>query len=189
MVSKSITEKADKMQYAKAIFLVLLLIYSIGLCSGCAFAFKNSDNLSFVEKVSGTAALVQNEKSSLLNLTLRFALRDLAAILIVLLLKYSGILRGASICVPFVIALQNSCIYLSCLMSKSLNILELLYFYVIKDTAIAFLILAYCYIIALDLIFKKQLIKQDIRKTAIYLCGICMVYMVDYGIKTLFMLL
>ena len=51
MVSKSITEKTDKTQYTKIIFLVLLLIYALGLCSGCAFAFKNSTNLAFVEKV------------------------------------------------------------------------------------------------------------------------------------------
>lgn len=183
MVNKNISQLYEKINYDKVVFSLLLLVYATGLCSGCAFALKNGDNMLFVSNVTFTSRLGKIETDAILSYTLRYFARDLACFAAVLILKYSGVLKGMCLCVPFIASLQNASIYCVLLSQKEISIFNLIFYYILRDTAVAFLLLSYCYIIINDIIKKRQNIKADFKKSSIYIGGILFIYMIDYGIK------
>ena len=78
-------------QYKKLIFFTVIIVYFIGICSGSYFAFKNTGNLLFVQKVTVIQNLLQVEKTGDLGLSVRYFIRDVLLIASILLFKYSDI--------------------------------------------------------------------------------------------------
>lgn len=185
MVYKNNHIKSKKRQYKKFVFYVLLIIYFTGMCAGCTFAFKNGNNMDFVSKVTFTANSDLFNKSAILSQSVRFLIRDLICVAIIFVLKNAGILKGLCRCVPFIVAVQNSCIYTILIYKNKINIFNIIFFYLVKDSAVVFLIMIYCFISVMDIISDKNDIKMDIKKAGIYISGILFIYVIDYAVKTL----
>ena len=178
MVYKNKDLKKIKYNYKKLIFSVLLIIYLIGLCTGCCFALKNADNFSFVQKVTFTEKMIKSGNNSIFSLC-----RDILLITAVIVLKYSGILKGLCAVVPFIMSVQNSSLYTVRLCSEKTGFFSLLFNVILKDTAVSFLILIYCYITVNDIISGRQSPKNDMKKRIIYITGIILIYIIDFAIK------
>lgn len=174
-----------KSKYKKAVFYILLIIYFAGICAGCTFALKNQENMDFVAKVAFTQENFIPDKNGALSQPFRYLIRDILCIAAVFVLKNSGILKGMCLCVPFVAALQNSCIYTILIGQSNIGIFNIVFFYILKDTAAVFLILLYCYLAINEIINQKSNIHSDYKRAAAYASGIIFVYLIDYAIKVL----
>lgn len=184
MVYKNKDLKKDKLYYRKLIFSVLLIIYFAGLCAGCAFALKNTDNFDFVKKVTFIENLANVEKSSVLAHSVRFLLRDIILIISVIIFKYSGILKGLCLCVPFIMAVQNSCLYTVLMYQVKTGIFNLIFHYILKDTAVSFVVIIYTFIIINELLRGRERPQKDIRRTFVYIRGIFIIYVIDFAVKS-----
>lgn len=172
----------NKLYMSKLVFSLILILYFAGLCSGCAFTLKNAENIDFAAKITLSQNIINMENSAIFVRYIKSAARDISFILIMLTLKYSGVLKGMCLCVPFITALQNGCIYVvNYIKGKSLK--SLIFEYIIKDTAISFLIILFCYVIISEIISGRKNIKKDRQKTSVYIIGILRVYIIDYVIK------
>lgn len=185
MVYKNNEIKNLKIQYRKLIFSLVLLIYFIGLCAGCSFAFKNSRNLAFVQKVTVIENIANTENTALFALSGRYLARDLIMLSMILVFKYAGILKGLCVTVPFIMAVQNSCIYISKIYLENLSFFNLFFYFFIKDTAVIFIILVYNYTVVNEIINHKSFVKSDIKKLMIYSVAIILIYIIDTVIKTM----
>ena len=183
MLYKKAAKKPDKIYIRNLIFIVLLGIYIGGLCAGCAFALKNEQNLSFVQKItftSGFSALSQG-----INPAIDYSaiFRDTICILMLLLLKYSGILKGFTLTIPFIMAIQNGSIYTSLLNNSQISMLIITLTNVLRDSAVIFLVLIFSSIIVRDIIDEKENYKKDIRLSLVYGLSVVFIYMIDYSVK------
>lgn len=181
MINKNIDGKTFKRQYKKPIFSILVLIYSAGLAAGCAYALKNSQNMEFIVGVVEIEKLEQMANTAVLGRCAKFMLRDLAFATAMLIFKYSGVLKGLCLTVPFVLRVQNSAVYISG-RGRGIGLFELLAVFLLKDAAISFLMLTYCYIILNDIMSDRQNIKKDFKKLIVYYAGIIAVYLINCGI-------
>lgn len=182
MLYKKPVKKSDKIYRKNVIFIILLAIYTCGLCAGCAFALKNSENFEFVHRVT----LTHNFNAALrvyTGLDLSFLVRDLLRIIFLVLLKYSGILKGFTVSVPFAMALQNACIYISLLCSGVKNNIILFMTTALKNSSIIFLILIFCGIIVTDIIDERENHRKDIKTATVYSISISLIYVIDYFVR------
>ena len=156
------------------LFVVILSIYTFGLLAGCNFVYKDSRNMEYVQNI------ISVSKNNLL-----FFLKDIFLILLIYKLKYSGLFSGLNICVPFIYAVQNSCIYTlqHCLKS---DIFELFMLHLIKDTAIAFIIIMYSCIALNDTLKRNGNRGKDKTKVIVYICGISLVHIINYAINIMY---
>ncbi len=183
MVNKNINNSKSKLQNKKLILYILLLIYLLGMVSGCVFTFKNKDNIEFIKQISLTEKLLANGETSLYLHTTKIFIRDLILLLSILIFKYSGILKCFCICIPFVLSLQNSCLYAVMINTGEISIFNLLFNYIAKDTAVSLLILMYCFIITNEIIHKRSNPQKDIKKFSIYFSGLSVIYILNIIIK------
>ena len=167
------------------IFAAVVFIYFIGLIAGCSFVFKNGDNLTFVKKVTLIENIINGEAKPILALSTTYMTRSLICIITVLILKYSGILKGMCICIPFILAVQNSAIYSILLYENRLSLFQILYTFILKDSAVVFIVLIYCGIIINEIVTYKENVKSDIKKLLIYLTAVCIINLIDYTVKAM----
>lgn len=183
MVYKNKDIKIDKLYCRKLIFSVILLVYFSGLCAGCSFALKNARNFDFVQKVTFVQNLSEIENMAVSACSARFLARDIIFILLILTFKYSGVLKGLCLCIPFIMAVQNTCIYTIFIYKVKVSVFNLIFNYILKDTAVSFMIILYLYVIVTDIVYGRTNIKKDMKKTLIYSTGIILIYIIDTVIK------
>ncbi len=186
MVNKNTDFKFNKKNQSKVIFYIILILYISGLVSGCLFALKNSENLDFVKIITLTENLSQRPNNTVFGAYIRCFIRDILCICFLLIYKYSGVLKSLCITVPFILGLQNSCIYLSNYINGE-GAGEIVFRYILKDTAISFFVIMYCMVIVSDIINSRSNIKKDYYKLAVYLIGVFIVYVIDFIIKLFFL--
>ena len=169
----------------KYIFYSLCIIYISGVIAGSAFAAKNSWNIAFIEKVTFTENFNESDNLADLSRYTMFLCRDIACILSIILLKYSGIMKGICICVPFFQAVQNSSIFITDYINNK-SLFNLITSYSVRNTASAFITLMFCAITIKDIFNNREDSTADLKYTIIYVAGIMSVYIIDYTIKSLF---
>lgn len=174
-----------KYRNTKHIFYILCILYIAGLLAGCSFTVRNSRNTAFVQKVTFTANLIKTANPGDLSRYRLFLWRDIACIISVLLLKYSGIMKGLCICVPFFRAVQNSSIATADFLNK-IGVLRIISGYVLRNTATAFILLIFCTLTVKDIISEREDQGKDIKKTIIFCVGIAIVYLIDFTVKSMF---
>ncbi len=182
MLNKNYDLKTNRNLVQKIIFYTVLAIYICGLCCGCLFALKNSENTAFVSRITGVEKMVKNGNNTLFTVFAAVYIRDVFSLASVLVLKYSGVLKGMCVCRPFVAALQNGCVYIVNYHS-GVEIYDLIVRYILKDTANGFLLILFCYVIVSDIINDRYNYRRDIAKFTVYITGITVVYIVDFIIK------
>ncbi len=185
MVNKNYKTKLNRIQTGKILFMVVMLIYFSGLCSGCIFALKNAENKAFVSLITGTEKLLAGENTGFFSAYISMYTRDIIIFIFILVFKYSGVLKGLSICPVFVYALQNSCIY-SVYYSNINSVLNMIFKFALKDTAVSFLLTIFCYITLKDIADNRYNHKKDIKKITVYLVGITAIYSIDFILKLIF---
>ncbi len=185
MINKNYEAKTNKNTNLKLIFYILMIIYFAGLCSGSLFSLKNARNLSYVSTITGIENMLKNQESGFFAPYIRIYFRDILFLVSVLVFKYSGILRGMGMCIPFVTAFQNSCIY-TCVFTTGTSVLNIIIRYIIKDTAVCFLTIIFCYIIFRDIVGGRYTVKKDVKKLLVYIMGISVIYIADIIIKIIF---
>ena len=185
MIYKNNDIKNNRIQYQKLIFSLVLIIYFAGICTGCTFAFKNSQNLTFVQKVTVIENITKLEKTAFLALSVRYFVRDCLMFCMVLVFKYSGILKGMCLTIPFVTAVQNSCIYATVIYENKIGIFNLFFHYILKDTSVIFILLIYTYIIINEIVSNKDYPRSDVKKLVVYLIAISFIYIIDITVKTM----
>lgn len=181
MVYKNKERKINRLQIKRFVFTILLIVYCIGLAAGCAYAVKNSgqpDISNYFTSLSG------GEKGALFRYTISSLCRDAVCICAVTVLKYSGILKGFCIGVPFVFSARNACVYTVALLKKQTSIFSLVFFYILRDSAVTFLVLALCYVTCTDIVQNRLNVKKDLRTLAAYLAGLFFVYIIDFAVKS-----
>ena len=183
MVNKNRTNSKYKLQNKKLILYLLLLIYLIGMVTGCVFTFKNKDNIEFIKQISLTEKLLANGESAISVNTAKIFIRDAILLVSILIFKYSGILKSCCICVPFILSLQNSCLYSVMINTGEISIFNLLFNYIAKDTAVSLLILMYCFIVTNEIVHKRNNPQKDIKKLSIYFSGLSVIYILNILIK------
>lgn len=167
------------------IFAAVIFIYFIGLIAGCSFVFKNGDNLTFVKKVTLIENIINGETKPISALSTTYVTRSLICIITVLILKYSGILKGMCICIPFILAVQNSAMYSILLYENRFSLFQILYTFMLKDSAVVFIVLIYCGIIINEIVTYKENVKSDIKKLLLYLTAVCIINLIDYTVKAM----
>lgn len=183
MVNKNITNSKYKLQNKKLIFYLLLFVYIIGMVTGCVFTFRNKDNIEFIKQVSLTEKLLANGETTVYIHTAKIFIRDAILLVSILMFKYSGILKSCCICVPFILSVQNACLYSVMINAGEISVFNLLFNYIAKDTAVSLLILMYCFIITNEIIHKRNNPQKDIKKLSIYFSGLSVIYILNILIK------
>ena len=185
MVYKNRKKKINRFQARKMIFACLLLIYCAGLTAGCTYAVKSDFNIGNML----TEPLYENyrimDKAQVFDYCISFFMRDIICICSVTVLKYSGILKGFSIGVPFIFSVQNAGIYTMLLHSGQANMFQLIFFYILKDSAITFLLLMLCYVTASDIVQNRYDNRKDIKVLSVYCLGVLFIYVIDFAVKIL----
>ena len=185
MIKNKSTFNTLKYRNIKHIFYILCILYIAGLFAGCTFTVRNSRNTAFVEKVTFTTNFIKTENPGDLSRYRLFLLRDIACIISVLLLKYSGIMKSLCVCVPFFRAVQNSSIATADFINKA-GVLSIVSGYVLRNTATAFILLIFCTIAVKDIISEREDQGKDIKKAIIFCAGIAIVYLIDFTVKNMF---
>ena len=170
-------------QYKKLIFFTVIIVYFIGICSGSYFAFKNTGNLLFVQKVTVIQNLLQVEKTGDLGLSVRYFIRDVLLIASILLFKYSGALKGVCVVIPFILAVQNSCIYASTICNNNISLFKLVTDYIIKDTAISILLIILTTQTIIEIIANKYDIRTDMKKIIWYYLAVISIYFINFSVN------
>ena len=170
-------------QYKKLIFFTVIIVYFIGICSGSYFAFKNTGNLLFVQKVTVIQNLLQVEKTGDLGLSVRYFIRDVLLIASILLFKYSGALKGVCVVIPFILAVQNSCIYASTICNNNISLFKLITDYIIKDTAISILLIILTTQTIIEIIVIKYDIRTDMIKIIWYYLAVISIYFINFSVN------
>lgn len=174
MVSKNFHKKESKYIQRKFILYIILFIYILGIAIGCIFSFKNDTNLNFVKEITFTDNFLNNK--NIFVYMFKLFLRDVFILTFALIFKYAGILKSLCICIPFILSIQNACIYSVLILENKISILNLLFTYLIKDTTISLLLLYYCYILMNEILEKKINPKKDIKRFSIFFLGIVFIY-------------
>ena len=183
MVYKSTDNTKVKIELVNIIFLILIIMYFSGLCCGCKFAFKNSHNMAFVQNVIDIDKMIKIENNGIYAVSVQYFIRDVVMLCRILILKYSGILKGLCLSVSFIVAVQNSCIYSYVIYQNKLSLFRLILDFVLKDTAIIIILLFYTCIISKEIIKEKYNPKKDIFNSLIYISAMIMVYIIDSTVK------
>ena len=186
MVYKNTGNKKFKIKYKSILFILTVFIYVTGVCTGCSFAFKNSRNIALVRKVTVVEELVNIENKGIFADCMQYSLRDLIMLCRVLVFKYSGVLKGLCLAVPFVVAVQNACIYAGNIYQDKLSVFNLFFDFILKDTAIVMILLIYTCLTANEILSDKYNPKKDIINFSVYLCATVIVYIIDITVKWLF---
>lgn len=169
-------------QYKKLIFFTVIIVYFVGICSGSYFAFKNTGNLLFVQKVTVIQNLLQVEKTGDLGLSVQYFIRDVLLIASILLFKYSGALKGVCVVIPFILAVQNSCIYAS-VICNNISLFKLIADYIIKDTAISILLIILTTQTIIEIIANKYDIRTDMKKIIWYYLAVISIYFINFSVN------
>ena len=185
MVYKNTGNKKFKIKYKKILFIIAIVIYIIGLCTGCCFAFKNSQNMAFVQKVTDVEELINAGNKGILAASAKYLSRDIILLCQVLIFKYSGILKGLCFAMPFIMAVQNSCIYAGNIYQSRLTVFNLFFNFILKDTAVAMILLLYTCITTNEILSDKYIPKKDIINLSVYISAIIIVYIIGFTVKYL----
>ncbi len=183
MIRKNKDFKLSQNTKYKVTFNILLLIYITGLCTGCVFTLKNAYNLDFVKYITLTENISKQAREVDLAVIAPYILRDIVICTLIPFLKYSGIQKSLIICVPFILSVQNGCIYSILFYEKNINIFNIMFNYVLKDTAITIILLLFIFTTVKEILSKKYNIKKDIKKLFVYYISISCVYIIYYLIK------
>ncbi len=187
MIYKKNKFKIYEVQYQKLILCAVIAIYLIGLFAGAYFTVKNGSNLSFVQKVTVTENLLNVEKTGDFGLIAKYLFRDIMLMSSILLLKYSGALKGMCISIPFIFAVQNSCIYVSIIRNNRISLYNLILCYITKDTAISMLIIIYTSLIIKEIISNKSDLKKDLKTLICYNSALFIIYIINISIINMFL--
>ncbi len=186
MINNKSSLQKFKYNNVKFIFYIICILYFAGLLTGCTFAIKNSRNMAFVEKVTFTGNFIENANSGDLNRYRLFYIRDIACVVSILLLKYSGILKGICVCIPFFQAVQNSSIATADFINDA-GIINIISGYLLRNTATAFIVIIFCTTVVKDILNNRAEPGKDIEKTAVYSAGITLVFILDFAVKNMFL--
>ena len=167
------------------IFNIILLLYIAGLCAGCSFACKNATNFDFVKQVTFTDRMITSAENGILYGNTSLLLRDLIIFATIFILKYSGILKGLAICVPFIFTIQNGSIYYVLLYQYKTSFYQLLFYYVLKDVAIGLMLVLFVYITVKDIFNNREDTTKDFTRLFVYYICILTIYAIDYLIKSI----
>lgn len=184
MIYKRNEFKINKVLCKKIVCSIIFALYIIGLCAGSAFALKNADNFAFIEKVTFTVAHTESLISANSAGIIQYFIRDILLIISGWILINSGILKCLILCIPFVLAVQNSCIYLNLIYNKNLSLFNLATYYLVKDTAISLIIITYVSVLFTDLIYNKGNFNK-ISNIIIYIVFIILIYIIYFIIKVI----
>jgi len=184
MIYKNIDLKKYKYQSKKLIFSIILIIYIAGICTGSLFAFKNSQNLTFIQKVTFVENTAKVENTAFLAQSVKLCIRDIMLICLILIFKYSGILKGMCITIPFIFGVQNSCIYSTIISLKQPSAFNILFNYIIRDTAVILIVLLYLLVVIYEIITSKENVKKDIKYLIIFIFATLCIYIIDLTIKS-----
>ncbi|MBR5805949.1 MAG: hypothetical protein IKY30_04150 [Oscillospiraceae bacterium] len=175
--------KNKKLKHKDILLILLIIIYIAGVFIGCDFAFKNSRNMAFIQKVTCVDLILKSAAESKFAVYVQYLKRDLLAVCSILILKYSGVLKGLSISVPFIIAVQNSCIYAGNLCRNNFSFSKLFLDFIIKDTSVVMIILLYTMTITTEILNNKYNPRKEIINLSLYASTIAMVYIIDFTVK------
>lgn len=184
MIRKPAKNKHIRYNYKNIIFFIIIIVYFLGLSAGCYMTIKNALNLDFVKSVTGVTDSSITAYNGDFRRFKTFLIRDIIFFLIALLIKYSGILRGLCICLPFVISLQNGAIISNDYVS-GLGLFSLTCDYILRNTAASFIFLIYCSILIYDILRDREDKKRDKRTVFIYILSVITIYRIDFLIKNI----
>lgn len=185
MVYKNRKKKINRFQTRKMIFACILLIYCAGLAAGCTYAAKNNFNIGSMLSGSLYKSYRIMDKSQVFDYCASFFVRDILCICSVTVFKYSGILKGFSIGVPFIFSVQNAGIYTMLLHRRQTGIFQLIFIYILKDSAITFLLLMLCYVTVNEIIQNRYNAQRDVKVLSVYCLGVLFIYIIDFAVKIL----
>lgn len=183
MIYKS--KEFKRNNFNKLIFNIVILIYFTGLCAGCTFATKCADNLAFIKEVCDVQSFIFRSETPFLKAYSNQIIHSLSLISIILLFKYSGVLKSMTVVVPFILAVHNSCVNTVLLADNNLSIYQLLFHYTLKSSATAIVIILYVYTITKEILAGREDIKRDFKKLCIYCITLFFIFLIDYLIKIL----
>lgn len=161
MASKNSIKHSRYINIEKYVFLLIIVFYITGLCCGCYYAFKSTQNLGFVKQIADVNAF---EILLCFAVALAFKYAGILSCIIYILPLIAGIVNGANYCILYA---QNSLSYS--------NILTIL-----KDSAVVMLLILYIIVLISQIINKRFSLKKDLKYLYVYLCGVIIVLIIHY---------
>jgi hypothetical protein len=114
--------------------------------------------------------------------SVRYLIRDVLLTASILLFKYSGVLKGVCVVIPFILAVQNSCIYAS-IICNNISLFKLITNYIMKDTTISLLIILITTQTIIEIIANKYDIRTDMKKIIWYYLSVIFVYVINFSVN------
>ncbi len=167
------------------IFIFVCSLYFLGMILGCILFFASDENSNFLIVIFKNIVLnAFNNNISLFSFFLNLV-NDFLFFILIITLKYSGVLKILNSCIPLIFAIKNAAIY-SAAIILDIDILNILIVYIIKDTAIAFLLIIYTANILKEIINQKNNFKADIKIFSAFCAAIFFIHIIDVSLKQLF---
>lgn len=186
MLKKLNDAKINKYSLRKIFFLVVLVLYAVGIGAGCLYAFKDADNMKFISYIVGTdyENNLGNDKS--FSFYIGCVIKNLLFLLFIYILKYSGVLKGLCLSVPFVMGLQNSCVYCYLIFDKKINIITVLKTMLLKDVAVCMVVSLAVMLVACDIFYDKYAVTNDVKRFSFLAFAIMSINFINRIINILF---
>ena len=185
MLKKLNDAKMNKYNLRKIIFLILLVLYAVGIGAGCLYAFKNTDNMKFISYIVEADYNNNLNNTKSLSYHIGCLIKNLLFLLSVYILKYSGVLKGLCLSIPFVMGLQNSCVYCYLISNKKTAIITILKTVLLRDVAVCMVIYLAIMLVICDILYDRYAVATDMKRFSFLTFVIVSINFINRIINTL----
>ena len=126
---------------------------------------------------------LENTKS--LSYHIGCLIKNLLFLLSVYILKYSGVLKGLCLSIPFVMGLQNSCVYCYLISNKKTAIITILKTVLLRDVAVCMVIYLAIMLVICDILYDRYAVATDMKRFSFLTFVIVSINFINRIINTL----
>ena len=112
-------------------------------------------------------------------------IKNLLFLLSVYILKYSGVLKGLCLSIPFVMGLQNSCVYCYLISNKKTAIITILKTVLLRDVAVCMVIYLAIMLVICDILYDRYAVATDMKRFSFLTFVIVSINFINRIINTL----
>ncbi len=169
------------------ILIIMIAIYIFGVVLGCFLMFIDKDSSSFLITIIKNSFSMNLASELSVFFWIKSLFNDAIFFSLIFLLKYSGVLKVLTSSIPLFLGVRNALQY-SAANINNINLIEILASFVLKDTAISFLLILCTSAVISEIIKQKDDIKYDFRIFVAYIVAITSVYLIDISLKMIMLI-
>lgn len=177
--------KTNRKKIKSFVNILIISVYLAGIYSGFVYSLKSGRISDYIKNVLVVTDAVKLQNNAFLGQYIGFFATDVAVILIIFIFKYSGVLKCLCVTPVFVYGMQKSVAYINAIKS-GISVFQLIFRQIIKDTIILVIILLFLNNTIIDLIYHRDIIKNDVKKMIVFVVAIFTVNLLFSGVNIIF---